>query len=48
VSDAVFGSEEKFPSHLSFTTGPSMTGDIQGTLFKGMHGPRRVIVIMVG
>ena len=48
VSNAVFGSEEKSPSHLSFTTGPSMTGDIQGTLFKGMHGPRRVIVIMVG
>jgi len=36
------------PSQFVFITGPSMTGDIQGVLFKGMHGPRRVIVILVG
>jgi L-lactate dehydrogenase complex protein LldG len=40
--------KEKFPSQFVFITGPSMTGDIQGHLFKGMHGPRRVIVILVG
>jgi L-lactate dehydrogenase complex protein LldG len=36
------------PSQFVFITGPSMTGDIQGVLFKGMHGPRRVIAILVG
>ena len=36
------------PSQFIFITGPSMTGDIQGALFKGMHGPRRLIAILVG
>jgi L-lactate dehydrogenase complex protein LldG len=36
------------PSQFVFITGPSMTGDIQGALFKGMHGPRRLIAILVG
>jgi L-lactate dehydrogenase complex protein LldG len=47
VVESVFN-KEKFPSQFVFITGPSMTGDIQGQLFKGMHGPRRVIVILVG
>ena len=47
VIEKVF-KKEKFPSQFVFITGPSMTGDIQGHLFKGMHGPRRVIVILVG
>ena len=47
VIERVF-KKEKFPSQFVFITGPSMTGDIQGHLFKGMHGPRRVIVILVG
>jgi len=25
-----------------------MTGDIEGVLFKGMHGPRKVIAILLG
>lgn len=40
--------QKDFPSQFVFITGPSMTGDIQGQLFKGMHGPRKVIVILVG
>jgi len=40
--------QSPFPSQFVFITGPSMTGDIQGVLFKGMHGPRKVIVILVG
>ncbi len=36
------------PSHVTFITGPSMTGDIRGHMFKGMHGPRRLMVILVG
>jgi L-lactate dehydrogenase complex protein LldG len=47
VVERVFA-EERPPSQFVFITGPSMTGDIQGQLFKGMHGPRRVIAILVG
>jgi len=36
------------PSHMTLITGPSKTGDIQGTFFNGMHGPRRVIAFLVG
>ena len=38
---------KKAPSQAIFITGPSMTGDIQGVPFKGMHGPRKLIVILV-
>lgn len=48
VVDRVFDNPQAFPSQFVFITGPSMTGDIQGVLFKGMHGPRKVIVILVG
>ena len=48
VIERVFGKKEQLPSQFVFITGPSMTGDIQGVLFKGMHGPRKVIVILVG
>jgi len=44
----IFGEKGKYPSQFVFITGPSMTGDIEGVLFKGMHGPRKVIVILVG
>jgi L-lactate dehydrogenase complex protein LldG len=44
----VFGKKGKYPSQFAFITGPSMTGDIEGILFKGMHGPRKVIVILIG
>ncbi|MHB8909578.1 MAG: LutC/YkgG family protein [Syntrophales bacterium] len=46
--ERVFSAREELPSQFVFITGPSMTGDIQGLLFKGMHGPRKVIVILVG
>jgi len=35
------------PAHTTFITGPSMTADIQGQMFKGMHGPRKLIVILL-
>jgi L-lactate dehydrogenase complex protein LldG len=44
----IFQERDKYPSQFVFITGPSMTGDIEGVLFKGMHGPRKVIVILVG
>jgi L-lactate dehydrogenase complex protein LldG len=47
VIETTYGSNN-YPSHVTLITGPSMTGDIQGQMFKGMHGPRRLMVIMVG
>jgi L-lactate dehydrogenase complex protein LldG len=46
--DPVFGNPQTFPSQFVFITGPSMSADIQSVLFKGMHGPRKVIVILIG
>ncbi len=44
----VFADKETRRGQFSFITGPSMTADIQATPFKGMHGPRKVIAILVG
>jgi L-lactate dehydrogenase complex protein LldG len=44
----IFGEKGKYPGQFVFITGPSMTGDIEGVLFKGMHGPRKVIAILLG
>jgi L-lactate dehydrogenase complex protein LldG len=46
--EKVFGKQKNLPSQFCFVTGPSMTGDIRGVPFKGMHGPRKVIVILLG
>ena len=46
--EKVFNQREKIPSQICFITGPSMTADIQATPFKGMHGPKRLIAILVG
>ena len=40
--------EERAFSQIVFITGPSMTADIQGRPFKGMHGPQKLIVVLVG
>ncbi|MFP3981726.1 MAG: lactate utilization protein C [Desulfobacterales bacterium] len=37
----------QMPSQICFITGPSMTADIQGLPFKGMHGPGKIIVLLV-
>ncbi len=39
--------DNRRPSQVSFITGPSMTADIQGVPFKGMHGPQKLIVILL-
>ena len=36
------------PSMLSFITGPSRTGDIERILVLGAHGPRELVVVIVG
>jgi L-lactate dehydrogenase complex protein LldG len=36
------------PSQVTLITGPSMTADIQATPFKGMHGPQKLFVMLLG
>ena len=38
----------RIPSMLSFITGPSRTGDIERILVLGAHGPKELVVILVG
>lgn len=38
---------ESLPGQVTFITGPSITADIQMTPFRGMHGPRKLIVILL-
>lgn len=44
----IFDQRRNLPSQISFITGPSTTADIESTLFKGMHGPKKIHVILVG
>lgn len=46
--EKVFADPARMPGQFTFITGPSMTADIQATPFRGMHGPRRLTVIIVG
>jgi len=46
--EKVFEDINAVPGQFTFITGPSMTADIQATIFRGMHGPKKVIVILTG
>ncbi|GAB4350957.1 MAG: hypothetical protein Kow0099_34790 [Candidatus Abyssubacteria bacterium] len=46
--EKVFERNSSIPSQVTLITGPSMTADIMGVPFKGMHGPKRLVVILVG
>lgn len=39
---------DQMPSMLSFITGPSRTGDIERILVLGAHGPRELLILLVG
>lgn len=45
--DRAFGGQLP-PRALSFMSGPSRTGDIGGRIVLGAHGPKRLIVVVVG
>lgn len=36
---------DKYPSFISFVTGPSRTGDIERILVLGAHGPRKLTIL---
>jgi len=39
--------ENRFPSMISFITGPSRTGDIERILVLGAHGPKKLTILCV-
>lgn len=51
IKDALIRLREKygdrFPSMVSFQTGPSRTADIEKSLVVGVHGPKEVFVFLV-
>ncbi|HUR64976.1 MAG TPA: lactate utilization protein [Chitinophagaceae bacterium] len=51
IKDALHAAKEKygtrFPSLISFATGPSRTADIEKTLVVGVHGPKEVYLFLV-
>ncbi len=50
LDDALAGMEEKYPGQLpsmiTNITGPSRTADIEKTLVMGMHGPKKLFVLL--
>jgi L-lactate dehydrogenase complex protein LldG len=52
LGDALHAAKQRhagrLPSMLSFITGPSRTGDIERILVLGAHGPKELVVILVG
>ena len=42
------GSVQPPPTGLQLVTGPSRSGDIESAMIHGMHGPRAVLVVLVG
>lgn len=41
------GYDNKLPSMISLTTGPSRTADIEKTLVLGAHGPRSIVLFLL-
>jgi L-lactate dehydrogenase complex protein LldG len=39
--------QDKFPSFLSFISGPSRTGDIERILVVGAHGPKKLTILLL-
>lgn len=43
----IAGGRQSAPVYYSYITGPSRTGDIEGSMVCGMHGPQQVHVILL-
>jgi L-lactate utilization protein LutC len=43
LADLLGAGGSPLPSRLTLVTGPSRTGDIEGTMTAGVHGPGRVL-----
>jgi len=48
VTEILYRKKENTPAHFTLISGPSMTSDIRATPFKGMHGPRKLEIILIG
>ena len=42
------GALDPVPTGVQLVTGPSRSGDIESAMVHGMHGPREVLVVLVG
>lgn len=47
LADTLGGPAGTLPSRVTLVTGPSRTGDIEATMTTGVHGPRRVIHLIL-
>lgn len=48
VMPQLWTEQDALPSQLTFITGPSLTADIAATPTIGMHGPKKLFVIIIG
>lgn len=46
-ASAVWGTGQKFPTYLSFISGPSKTADIENELVVGVQGAQEVVLILI-
>lgn len=47
MDDCIAAISGDVPRNISFITGPSCTGDIEQTLTAGVHGPKKVIAVVL-
>ena len=48
ITDNLYIKNKNAPCHVTFISGPSRSSDIKATPFKGMHGPKKLDIILIG
>jgi L-lactate dehydrogenase complex protein LldG len=48
ITDNLYIKNKSAPCHVTFISGPSRSSDIKATPFKGMHGPKKLEIILTG
>ena len=48
VTNNLYLKNKNAPRHVTFISGPSRSADIKATPFKGMHGPKKLEIILHG